>query len=210
MAVHQLRLPTDEGPGVDHAARVERIPLDATSWIELGRDWMRDADALFGVLDDPAVLSWERRRRPMYGRLVDEPRLTAEHCVGPTSHPVVREVSDALSSRYDRPLVHLWANWYRDGDDAVAWHADRIGRVLAHPVVTIVSIGGPRDFLLRPRPGTGPPGRPSRSLRFTLHSGDLLVMGGECQRRWEHAVPRRRNGAPRISLTFRERAQSLG
>jgi alkylated DNA repair dioxygenase AlkB len=67
-----------------------------------------------------------------------------------------------------------------------------------------VSLGTPRPLLLRPRAkGAGPGGR---ALRFELGHGDLLVMGGSCQRTWEHAVPKTSQPTgPRISVQFRPR-----
>jgi hypothetical protein len=196
----QLRLTgVEEAPGVDPAATVERVTLDGDSWVDLGRDWLRGGDALFDRLRRPGVLRWEQRRRPMFGQMVDEPRLTAEAGVDGRGDDDIAAIAGALSERYGCPLVHLWANWYRDGEDAVAWHADRIGRSVAEPVVAIVTLGGPRDFAMRPAPG-----RVGDRHRWRLHSGDLLVMGGACQRRWHHSVPRERGGAGRISLTFRQ------
>ena len=70
-------------------------------------------------------------------------------------------------------------------------------------MVAIVSLGAPRRLLLRPRAGGGN-GAPRAA--FTLAAGDLLVMGGSCQRTWEHAVPKtRRPVGPRISVQFRPR-----
>jgi alkylated DNA repair dioxygenase AlkB len=66
-------------------------------------------------------------------------------------------------------------------------------------MVAIVSVGAARPLLLRPRGG-------GQSLRFTLGHGDLIVMGGSCQRTWEHAVPKTtRLVGPRISIQFRPR-----
>ena len=49
--------------------------------------------------------------------------------------------------------------------------------------------------------GRGPAG-PSRS--FHLGHGDLIVMGGSCQRTWEHAIPKTaRPVGPRVSIQFR-------
>jgi alkylated DNA repair dioxygenase AlkB len=60
-----------------------------------------------------------------------------------------------------------------------------------------VSFGSPRTLLLRPRTG-GP------SSAFALGHGDLLVMGGSCQRTWEHAVPKTSKPVgPRVSVQFR-------
>ena len=67
-------------------------------------------------------------------------------------------------------------------------------------MVAILSLGAPRAFALRPRGGGGP------SQRYEIGHGDLLVMGGSCQRTWEHAVPKTaRAVGPRISVQFRPR-----
>lgn len=103
-----------------------------------------------------------------------------------------------LGERYGVDLVSVSANLYRDGDDSVAWHGDRIGRFRTTTIVAILSLGSPRTLLMRPN-GGGP------STGFTMHSGDLLVMGGTAQRTQEHCVPKRRSAGPRISVMFRER-----
>jgi alkylated DNA repair dioxygenase AlkB len=87
---------------------------------------------------------------------------------------------------------------YRDGRDSVAWHGDTLGRgARADTMVAIVSFGSPRALMLRPRGG-------GSSLRFPLGHGDLIVMGGSCQRTWEHAIPKTaRAVGPRVSVQFR-------
>jgi alkylated DNA repair dioxygenase AlkB len=66
--------------------------------------------------------------------------------------------------------------------------------------VAIISVGAPRALLLRPRGGGG------KTLRYALGLGDLIVMGGSCQRTWEHAVPKTTKPiGPRISIQFRPR-----
>jgi alkylated DNA repair dioxygenase AlkB len=69
---------------------------------------------------------------------------------------------------------------------------------LPSALVATVSVGAPRRFLLRPNTG-------GTSLSFSLGRGDLLVMGGSCQRTWQHAVPksRRVGDEPRIAIMFR-------
>ena len=90
---------------------------------------------------------------------------------------------------------------YRGGRDSVAWHGDTIGRGrMEDTMVAIVSLGSPRHLLLRPRGG-------GATIRQQLGHGDLLVMGGSCQRTWEHCVPKSaRPCGPRISIQFRPRA----
>ena len=70
-------------------------------------------------------------------------------------------------------------------------------------MVAVVSLGGPRRFLMRPRGG-------GRCLSFTLASGDLLVMGGACQQSWEHSVPKVAHAPPRMSGTFRRTRERSG
>ena len=78
----------------------------------------------------------------------------------------------------------------------MAWHGDRVARDRLTGLVAIVSVGERRPFRLRPK-GGGP------AIGYELGRGDLLVMGGTCQRTWDHAVPKVAKAGPRISLTFR-------
>lgn len=188
-------------PRVDGAAEIARHDLDGASWVDLGRRWLRGGDDL--LADLAGRLAWRSVRRRMYGRMVDEPRLGAACPVGAPGAPAaVGEMAAALSRLYGESIDSVWVNYYRDGRDSVAWHRDRLGRpgsphrFGAHPIVAIVSLGGPRRFALRPAGG-------GRSRTFLLGSGDLLVMGGHCQHNWEHAVPKAAHAPPRMSVTFR-------
>ena len=126
-----------------------RHQLDETSWIDLFTDAVGGADALFADLE--AAMSWHRGRRLMYGTWYDEPRLTAtDPQPGAVVPPVVDEIRAELTQHYGRSFEGLFCNFYRTGDDSVAWHADRIGRTELDPLVAIVSLGGPRTFAMRP------------------------------------------------------------
>jgi alkylated DNA repair dioxygenase AlkB len=131
----------------------------------------------------------------MYDRIVAEPRLTTRAWDDPPAP--LPAMADALSAHYGCDLSTVSANLYRDGRDSVAWHGDRVGRQRQHTIVAIVSLGEPRRFLLRPVVG-------GRSIRLTPGSGDLLVLGGTCQRTWQHSVPKCAHAGPRISVMFRE------
>jgi alkylated DNA repair dioxygenase AlkB len=119
-------------------------------------------------------------------------------------HPVIdqarAELSDYYAAELREPFVSVGLCFYRDGNDSVAWHGDRIGRAATEDtMVAILSTGAARTLALRPRSG-GP------SRRFSLGHGDLAVMGGSCQRTWDHAVPKSTTATgPRISLQFRTR-----
>ena len=182
-------------PNVTNAP-IRRRWLDDFCWVDHGEGWLAGADAL--LADLAGALAWRAGRRPMYGRLVDEPRLHATiDAAVVASHPVLAEVTATLEQRYGAGLTAGFVNYYRSGRDSVAWHADRIGVHEVDPIVAIVSLGGPRRFALRPLSGD------VDSQRFLLGSGDLLVMGGACQHSWEHAVPKMASAPPRMSLTYR-------
>lgn len=181
---------------------VRRTPLDHGAWVDVRPDWLAGADALFDRLVEG--VPWRAERRRMYDRVVDVPRLLKFYEEDePLPDPALDVVRDALNAHYadelGEPLVTAGLCFYRDGRDSVAWHGDTIGRGgTEDTMVAIVSIGTPRSLLLRPRGGGG------RSLRYDLGHGDLIVMGGSCQRTWEHAIPKTtRPTGPRISIQFR-------
>jgi alkylated DNA repair dioxygenase AlkB len=181
-------------PAFDPAlAGVEHRDLGSGAWCDLLAGWVTGDSALFEAVADAAP--WAEHERPMYDRTVVEPRLTTRVWDDPPDP--LPGMAAALSRRYGCDLSTISANLYRDGRDSVAWHGDRVGRRRSQTVVAIVSLGAPRRFLLRPV-GGGP------SLRLTPGSGDLLVLGGTCQRTWQHSVPKCASAGPRISIMFRE------
>lgn len=141
----------------------------------------------------------------MYERVVDVPRLLSFYDEDTElPHPVLTRAREALSAHYEPELGEPFRTaglcLYRDGRDSVAWHGDTIGRGRAEDtMVAIVSLGSPRSLLLRPRGG-------GATVKNSLGHGDLIVMGGSCQRTWEHAVPKTaRPVGPRISVQLRPR-----
>ena len=190
-------------PGV---RRVERHVLGDGAWVDVARAWLPEPDDVFAAL--VRRVPWRAERREMYDRVVDVPRLVHTYGVGEElPHPALTAARERLSAHYaaelGEPFVTAGCCYYRDGRDSVAWHGDRIGRGdREDTMVAIVSVGDPRTLRLRPRPGTAPAtGGASRS--FTMAHADLVVMGGSCQRTWEHAVPKCASAGPRISVQFR-------
>jgi alkylated DNA repair dioxygenase AlkB len=163
------------------------------AWLDVVPGWVTGAASLFDRIVGAAP--WEASERPMYDRIVAVPRLHTGHWADPL--PELRSMAAALAARYGVDLGSVSANLYRHGDDSVAWHGDRIGRVRSETVVAVLSLGEPRRFLLRPHGG-------GRSISLEPASGDLLVMGGTCQRTWQHCVPKRAHAGPRVSVMFRE------
>jgi alkylated DNA repair dioxygenase AlkB len=171
---------------------VERIELDPESWLDYAVGWLAGDARLYDFLSE--AVSWEQPEVRMYEKMVRTPRLVGRF--DQRSHPVVSEMVDLLSDRYRIRMDQVSAGWYRTGADSVAWHGDRIARERPRSIVATVSLGGPRRFLIRPKGG-------GESLRFDLGGGDLVVMGGACQRLWEHTVPKVAAAPPRIALMFR-------
>ena len=184
-------------PGQARAA-ARRLQLDAQSWVEHEPGWLPGHTALFGALREG--VEWHTERRAMFDAVIEVPRLTATIPDDGPSPPALARAHGALERRYGRRFESVRLAWYRDGRDSVAMHSDRIGRRIADTVVAILSLGAPRRFLLKPAAG-GP------SLRFDLGGGDLLVMGGACQRTWRHGIPKVKSAGPRISIQFRERRE---
>lgn len=179
-----------------------RTELGAGAWVDHLPGWLTGSDALFERL--AADVPWHAERRRMYEREVAVPRLLSYYGAGEKlPHPVLAEAPTTLSRHYadelGEPFVTAGLCLYRDGRDSVAWHGDRIGRSATEDtMVAILSVGDPRDLAIRPRDG-GP-----TLLRLPLGHGDLVVMGGSCQRTMEHAVPKStRAVGPRISIQFR-------
>lgn len=176
---------------------LERIPLDHGAWVDLCHGWLKGPDTLFEVLS--TTLPWTAPEMVMYDHSIVQPRLSAWWRPD-RDHPWpegVLPLARALESRYGVPFENFGANLYRDGRDSVAWHGDRLHRDQNRALVAVITLGAPRTFLLRPR-GGGP------SVRLRPAAGDLLVMGGTCQRTWQHSVPKTaRPVGPRISVTLR-------
>ncbi|WP_228645731.1 alpha-ketoglutarate-dependent dioxygenase AlkB [Microtetraspora sp. AC03309] len=190
------------GPG-PLGASVKRTVLAHGAWIDVRPGWISGADTLFDRLVH--VVPWHAEKRQMYDRVVDVPRLLCFYGEGrPLPDPALDEARKALDAHYadelGEPFRTAGLCLYRDGRDSVAWHGDTVGRGSTEDtMVAIISIGTPRALLLRPR-GGGP------TLRHDLGHGDLIVMGGSCQRTWEHAIPKTaRVVGARISVQFRPR-----
>ncbi|MGB3603568.1 MAG: alpha-ketoglutarate-dependent dioxygenase AlkB [Gordonia sp. (in: high G+C Gram-positive bacteria)] len=188
---------TDLAPLHGHMLRHE---LTEGAWVDVRPGWISGSIDMFDTLVND--VPWRAERRKMYDSVIDVPRLLSfyDHQAA-LPHRMLPRARAALNEHYVDVMPEGFATaglaLYRDGSDSVAWHGDRIGKSRTNDtLIAIVSLGSPRSLLLRPR-GGGP------SRKFVLGSGDLLVMGGSCQRTWDHAVPKAAGAGPRISVQFR-------
>ena len=174
-------------------------------------EWLSvaEADALLHSLNDS--IRWENHRIRLFGREVDSPRLsswigdagTAYTYSGARFHPhpwpvVLDEIRQRLVRELGVPFNSVLANRYRDGRDCMGWHSDNETALGAQPVIASVSLGDARRFVLKHRL------EKYRKLALELPHGSLLVMAGDTQANYRHALPRTaRPVGERINLTFR-------
>ncbi len=195
-----------QGSLFDHA---ERRWLGDGAWVDVRAGWLTGADTLFDEL--LTAIPWRAEQRQMYDRVLDVPRLVSFHDLARerAPHPGLARLrvrlNDAYAHELGEPFTTVGLCLYRDGADSVAWHGDTIGRSSTQDtMVAVLSLGATRVFALRPRTAAADGRR--TSVRLPQGHGDLLVMGGACQRTWEHAVPKTaRPTGPRISIQFRPR-----
>ena len=187
----------DTAEGFDRSFRqTERTELAAGAWVDRQPGWASEPDALFETALES--LDWREGVERIHGKEVPRPRLVASFGSSelPPGLEVVGEMSAALSERYGVQLDRITCNLYRDGKDSVAWHGDRIARNRPEATVAIVSLGEPRPFRIRPKGG-------GSSISWPAGRGDLIVMGGSCQRTHDHSVPKVAKAGPRIAVMFR-------
>lgn len=175
-------------------ADCERIELAQGAWLDRVPGWVRGHDALFDELE--RGLPWRHETMKMYDKIVDVPRLLAQVAPQGAGQPLIEGMRDALSERYDETFVHVSAALYRSGSDSVAMHGDTTARTMISALVATVSLGTPRELVIRPAEG-------GTSRKLALGHGDLLVMGGTFQRTWRHGIPKVASAGPRIALMFR-------
>ncbi|MGZ5370739.1 alpha-ketoglutarate-dependent dioxygenase AlkB [Aeromicrobium sp.] len=192
-----------ESTGISPLEAVRRTPLTRGAWVDVLPGWISGSDDLFLRLR--SEVPWRAEKREMWDKVVEVPRLVCSYGMRDAlPDPLLDEARDLLSSHYESELGEEFATaglcYYRDGNDSVAWHGDRIGRGHTEDtMVAIVSLGAARKLSMRPRGG-------GTAIGFALGHGDLIVMGGSCQRTWDHAILKTaRPVGPRISIQFRPR-----
>ncbi len=93
------------------------------------------------------------------------------------------------------------ANLYENGTQAVGWHSDDeatlVSKTGQETVIASLSFGATRKFSFKHK-------HKAEKVDLLLHSGQLIVMRGQTQQYWKHALMKStRILEPRINLTFR-------
>jgi alkylated DNA repair dioxygenase AlkB len=207
--MNSLTLPFDSARDARHAG-LQPIALAGADLRYDEHAWpSAEADALFAALR--AEIPWQTHRLHLFGREIPAPRLScwigdadavytysrARFTPLPWTSTVAR-LRDELATRHGLRFNSVLANLYRDGRDSVGWHSDDEPELGARPVIASLSFGATRTFRLRSR-ATG-----AAALSIDLAHGSLLVMAGDTQALYQHALPKRAGVmAARINLTFR-------
>ena len=155
-------------------------------------------------------LQWQEETLFIAGRSVRVPRLTAWYghpeakyrYSGRTHDPLawnqaLLTLKDHVEALCGSSFNSVLANFYRNGNDSIGWHADNERELGPRPLIASLSLGAERNFEIRHN-------LTREILRLRLHSGSLLIMSGDFQTCWQHRIPKQRAIlAPRINLTFR-------
>lgn len=174
-------------------ASLRRIKLQEGAWIDYAPGWLRRDNTLFDLL--LRDVKWRAEERVLQHEIVTIPRLHAS-LVGKRLHPVIENIRGWLELHYGTSFDSTTVALYRNGRDNVDWHSDYVAPRVSMSLVAIVSLGAPRTFLVRHRGG-------GCSRTLALGRGDLMVMGGTCQRLYEHALPVVTAAGARIALMYR-------
>jgi alkylated DNA repair dioxygenase AlkB len=175
-------------------SRLARTELTDGAWYDYAPGWLSGHESLLQEL--AGSVRWHQEERAMYERVVAVPRLYATLPQDGGIPTVLEAARQALGVHYAEDFERLSLGYYRTGKDSVAWHGDYVARRLPSATVATISVGAPRTFQLRSKAG-------GARVTLALGWGDLLVMGGSCQRTWEHALPKLKQAAPRIAIMFR-------
>ena len=148
-----------------------------------------------------ANAAWTHLQRPMYDRVVDVPRLLASYRTEafPPDLPLA-EILERVQVAAPAPYNGVGMNLYRDGNDSVAMHSDKLHLLTQPYPIALISLGDPRRMLIRAKTGD------RSTLGIDLEPGSLLCMSHASQLTHEHGIPKtKKPQGPRISAVFRVR-----
>ena len=153
---------------------------------------------------------WEQHLVKMYDKQVITPRLVAWYGDSGNKYlsetfPNIRPWTEELLIIKNKiePLAGMQfnsvlLNYYRDGNDSVAWHSDKESSFGRKTVVASVSFGQVRSFDIRNKQDH------SEKYSIKLENGSYLLMKAGLQDGWEHRIAKSTKSMKvRVNLTFR-------
>ena len=188
----------------------DRLPMvDADVSILRDLDTHASHSVIFKSLLENTL--WQQREMNMYGRRVLQPRLTAWYgdpdrtyvYSGIKNKPLpwtdlLRDIKRRIEDCTDLMFNSVLLNYYRDNNDSMGFHSDDERELGPDPAIASLSFGDTRTFLFKHKTKDVP------TVSVELTDGSVLLMRGQTQRCWKHAINReKRPCGPRINLTFR-------
>lgn len=153
-------------------------------------DWVQSEITLFGKKRAiPRLNAWYGDKAYAYsGTRFESAPWTDELAL------IKARVEQASRLEFNSVLI----NWYRDGQDSMGWHSDDEKCLGDTPQIASVSLGESRRFILREKSDH------ANKRELLLENGSLLLMLGETQKLWQHALPKtKKSKGDRVNLTFR-------
>jgi alkylated DNA repair dioxygenase AlkB len=185
------------------------LPQDGEAWYYKG--FFSEEESL--VLYDSLLrnIQWEQKQVRIYGRLINEPRLTAwygdegsEYIYSGVMHqpllwtPELLGIEAKVEAKVEVKFNSVLLNLYRDGNDSMGWHKDDEKELGINPIIGSVSFGATRKFKFKHN------ALKKLTVDIELENGSFLLMKGEAQHHWYHSIPKTTKAVgPRINLTFR-------
>jgi alkylated DNA repair dioxygenase AlkB len=196
--------------------KMEVIKLDASSSALFNAGFLdkEEADKLLEhMIND---IPWRQSQRSMYGKIINIPRLQcwmADPAIDADLYqkepavqwsPLVNIIKERIEKMLNCKFNYVLLNHYRDGQDSIAAHSDNEATDSAKNIIASLSVGATRNFTLKPKNARTKPLVENPKMKFALNHGSLIVMQGDTQKGWIHAIPKEpKVTEPRINLTFR-------
>lgn len=158
-------------------------------------------------------VSWQQNKIKMFGKVYDEPRLTAWYgdkdvrykYSGIQLDPlpwnnILKNLRDLVSKESGTNFNSALLNYYRDGQDSMGYHQDNEPELGENPTIASITFGAERTFQMKHIKD-----KSIKRKDIILKSGSLLIMAGTTQHYWKHQIPKTKKViGPRLNITFRE------
>jgi alkylated DNA repair dioxygenase AlkB len=158
------------------------------------------------------TIQWQQEQVKMFGKAIDEPRLTALYgdqgksytYSGKTMRPkswsaALKLIKERIEKETGVEFNSCLLNLYRNGKDSNGWHQDNEKELVKEPIIASISFGETRPFQLKHIEN-----KALDKIHIPLTHGSFLLMKGTTQHKWKHQIPKTTKQIdPRINLTFR-------
>ena len=157
------------------------------------------------------TIQWAPDVVKMFGKVIKTQRLTAWYGKKPfvytysgmskTAHlftPLLGQIEKDISKICGYSFNSCLLNSYQNGSEGMSYHRDNEKTLVKGYPIASLSLGAERKFVLKHRES-------GEKIEILLEHNSLLLMSGEIQDHWLHALPKSKKVKDkRINLTFRQ------